>query len=345
MLGRLNETRFLSNMIRLAMRRAFDVLRLLTTCVARAVCFPVLCGLAWGCYVLACWHRVPAVDVDAFGRSLGFRLLHEDRHAAAELLLHPIESVRYVEFAFVRQHLPQRVGRCLDVSSPRLLALQIAHADSCDLTIANPDPVDLALTKQLLLAIPDAKVTFLGHGIDHLATEQFSAAFDTVWSISVIEHIAGVLDDSDAMKIMWGTLAPGGTLLVTVPIDRQFRCEYSPFAQYPTQPQQPDGTFFFQRFYDCESLVERLIRPLGCEPIAIRWFGERRQGCWNQYRSRCDAYGITPHVVDVAWMINGFREFTSWACMPGLGVAGLAFRKPLLQPSQSRLLRDQIGTS
>lgn len=312
-------------------RLARHVLRLLHVAwllVARVTVFPFICGLAAACYLLARWHNAPAIDVDGFGRLLGWQSRGLHASDAIALALHPLESVRYVEFAFVLRHLPARLGRCLDVSSPRLLSLFLAAKQDCHITLINPDPQDLRTTEALIRKADTRNIALHDWNVSHLHARQHLAAFDTVWSVSVVEHIAGPMDDSDAMRAMWDTVAPGGTLLVTVPVDREFRLEHSTFPQYPTQPREPDGMFFFQRFYDARALQERLVAPLGLAPTVIRWFGERSAGGWNRYRSRCDAWGLIPHVTDPVWMMRQFREYPSWSVMPGLGIAGLVFAKP-----------------
>jgi SAM-dependent methyltransferase len=290
--------------------------------------FPFVCGLAATCYLVARLYDAPAIDVDRFGRLLGWQAGFFRGGAAVSLTLQPLESVRYAEFAFALRHLPPRLGRCLDVSSPRLLSLFLAATRDCVVTIVNPDPEDLHVTRTLARVVRRLNLDLHDWNISNLLAPELAAAFDTVWSISVVEHIAGLMDDSDAMAAMWHTVAPGGTLLVTVPVDRRFRLEHCSFPQYPTQPREPDGTFFFQRFYDAHAVHERLVAAVGVAPAAIRWFGERTAGGWNRYRAACDGYGVVPHVTDPLWMMSNFREYSQWSDMPGMGIAGLVFTKP-----------------
>ena len=50
--------------------------------------------------------------------------------------------------------------------------------------------------------------------------------YDCIWSLSVVEHIAGQYDDRYAIQAMYKALEPGGRMILTVPVDRLFWDEY-----------------------------------------------------------------------------------------------------------------------
>ena len=52
----------------------------------------------------------------------------------------------------------------------------------------------------------------------------------------MIEHIAGAIDDSAAMKLMYSRLRPGGRLIVTTMLDHESRDEFRGEDVYGTQP-------------------------------------------------------------------------------------------------------------
>lgn len=284
---------------------------------------------AW--YFMRASLRKPSLGMafDRMGRWLGARRLLRGHRDGLELLLHPIESVRYVEYAAVEQLLPSKLGRCLDLSSPRLFSLYVYRTHHPELVISNPDQLDLQETESMFstAGLRRDRISFRSDDLATLA-EGSVFGFDTIWSISVVEHVAGSENDTDAVRLLFGSLARGGTLIITVPVDRLFREEFSEAPMYPTQPRQQDGRYFFQRLYDKQTLYRRLIDALPVQPIAVHWFGERVQGWWPRYRAAADKAGVVPHVDDVWVMSEQFKCFDSWEAMPGLGIAVIAWRRP-----------------
>lgn len=281
----------------------------------------------WCCGVAHCGTSPLALEFDRYGRWLGLLRLLSGHRDAVELLLHPMESVRYFEFAAVKSLLPVNLGRCLDVSSPRLFSLVVKRTKDPAILIANPDESDLALTEQLFATagLRDCLISFSAKDAASLSVTGYR--FDTIWSISVLEHVAGANSDLDALQALYGLLAPGGRLIITVPVDRMFRVETSQVPMYPTQPKLDDGSYFFQRFYDNIAIEERLLAALPVRPIAIEWYGERERGWWYRYQSEASRNGVNPHVADVAEMPRHFARFDSWRDMPGMGIVALAWER------------------
>jgi SAM-dependent methyltransferase len=286
-------------------------------------------------WVLAAYFRRKAIranalgmEFDATGRRIGWRLLASLSRKSLEYLLHPIESVRYAEFAFVKDHLREDDYECLDVSSPRLFSIHVAGKSEMRIAMLNPDMDDIRETRQLVELLGAQAITLIQGDIGELNNVDAATRYDAIWSISVVEHIEGQHNDSDAMRLMFNALRPGGRLIVTVPVDREFRIEYSPVKQYGTQPLTENGSYFFQRFYDPDSIASRLGAPIGVPPSQTRWFGEVARGWWNGYRTKWDQRGFHYHVADPYEMCLNFKEFDSWRMMPGLGFCGLVFEKP-----------------
>lgn len=267
------------------------------------------------------------LEFDSFGRSLGFRMLLRGCSRGFEYLLHPMVHVRYLEFSFVRSCLPEDMGECLDVSSPRLFSLYIATHTDADLTMINPDPQDTSETAQVLRLLHPREVLLSTSGIEMLCSGEFSGKFDVVWSISVIEHIEGEFTDSDAVRLMFRALKPGGRLLLTFPVDREFRVQSSQTQQYGTQPLQSDGTYFFQRFYEPETIEKRLSAAIGRKPRKLCWFGERRRGWYDSYVHSCLDGRRKWAVSDVVEITRNFQEYESWSQMPGMGICGVMYVK------------------
>jgi SAM-dependent methyltransferase len=264
---------------------------------------------------------------DRFGRAMGLRLLLRGKPGAIEYLLTPVSSVRYFEYAFVRECLLGQPKRCLDVSSPRLFSLYAAVQRLVQtIDMINPDPIDIQRTDQMVQELGLRGI--YTQPTDLLGVLEHSPPYDCIWSISVVEHIHGLYDDQDAIRMMFAALRPGGRLIVTVPIDRAHWDEYRDAPAYQDSPVQgSEGRHFFQRFYDQASLRERLIAPLGVEPVRVAWYGERQPGRFKEYTQRWLRDGMRCTVEDPREMVDGYASYPSWELMPGMGVCGLCFEK------------------
>jgi hypothetical protein len=242
-----------------------------------------------------------------------------------EYLLTPVNIVRYFEFPFALSCLPTQPGRWLDVSSPRLFSLFVATGlPEASIRAINPDVRDAARTARIAarLRITNVEVDPLGVSALHTTKNRFNC----IWSLSVVEHIAGDLDDRVAVRLMFEALEYGGRLILTVPVDRQPREEYRDHDPYGTQPRVRSG-YFFQRVYDEASIWERLISATASEPTIMRWFGETSPGRLAEYERRWLREGHRLSVHDPREIADNYREFRSWENMPGMGVCGLMIEK------------------
>jgi hypothetical protein len=254
-------------------------------------------------------------------------MLRGEWSAGLNYLLNPVSIVRYFEFPFVLSCLPARYDTCLDVSSPRLFSLYVASRNpAVCVTILNPDGEDLATTQAVVLRLGLSNVVTRCGGVSPLAGDQ--RCYDCIWSISVIEHIAGGHDDGSAVRLLYERLNPGGRLILTVPVDRAFTIEYRDQDNYGTQPREADGRYFFARHYDRRAIWERLLMPLGREPSIVRWFGETAPGIFTNYTRRWMTQGLHCVVEDPREIVDHYREFGRWEDMPGAGVCGLMIEKP-----------------
>ncbi len=262
-----------------------------------------------------------------FARQLGWRMLMRGEAKGHSLLLTPINSVRYFEFPFAYAHIPE-VGRVLDVSSPRIFSLYAgANRPSLKIDMINPDADDCAQTRTALAKSQKNSVAVACQGADSLSDVR--GVYDCVWSISTVEHISGEYDDMQAMEWLYGALKPGGTLIVTVPVDRQFRVEHRSSDYYGTQSKRGiQGSYFFQRVYDEPTLHSRLVKPLNGDVASIRWFGEKTKGLFEAHERHWAAKGHDCTVHDPRMISDECCEFASWSEMPGAGVCGIAITKP-----------------
>lgn len=266
------------------------------------------------------------------GRSMGWTLFRHVHPAARKLLMSPVSSTRYFEFDFALRSLLRDTTvlprRYLDVSSPYLFSFYVTrHFPDDVVRMMNPDARDLKQTRQLAEVLRWQRLEFFQKGVESL--EAIGETFDAVWSISVIEHIAGANgDDRDAVRRMWRVVRPGGRLILTVPTDLQTWDEYRSDDPYGTQQKSElRSDFFFQRFYDESSIRERIISSLGCEPDKIEWFGEKKAGHFHAYIDRWKRLGLTEAIHDPLDIAENYQSYASFSDMPGAGVCGMLFIK------------------
>lgn len=263
-----------------------------------------------------------------FGRQHGWKLLRRLERSGFGYLLNPVSSFRYFEFPFALSALPSAPGRCLDVSSPSLFSFYVSQrCRPVSIWMINPDEKDIRLSASAVKKLKISNIRTDSCGVEALKDSR--ETFDTIWAISVIEHISGDYDDRWAVQRMYNALTAGGRLILTFPVDRQFWEEYRDLAFYGAPKSPSDsGRYFFQRYYDQDAIRERLSGTVGVEPSSVRWFGEKRTGYFLEYEKRWLKDGYHCTVDDPVEMAENYQEFPSWESMPGVGVCGLVFEKP-----------------
>ena len=262
---------------------------------------------------------------DGYGRRKGVSLLLKGSRTGAGLLLRPVDSVRYFEFPFTLSCLPEIPARCLDVSSPRLFSLYVAESNpAAAIRMINPDGQDAAATATLVHKLRLENVEVSTCSVDALRSER--GEYTCIWSISVVEHIAGAYDDREAVRWMYDALMTGGRLILTLPVDRSFWEEYRHIDHYGTQP-DVGARYFFQRWYDKNAIWERIVGAIGREPDTVQWFGEIEPGHFADYERRWMQKGFFATVDDPREIVDHWSTFPSWESMPGQGVCGLMFEK------------------
>jgi SAM-dependent methyltransferase len=197
------------------------------------------------------------------------------REAAARIA-NPLSYPRYMEYQLAVDALgPLHGCRVLDVGSPKLPALLVARDETCELYATDIREYFTAPTAEFLtrMGLGDR----LGRGV-HLEVQDArhlsyaNASFDRVYSISVLEHIPDS-GDSVAIREIARVLKPGGILTLTVPFcARGYYEEHVDGDVYERRAEQ--GGTFYQRHYNLEALVERLVQPSGLILDDMRFFGE-----------------------------------------------------------------------
>lgn len=270
----------------------------------------------------------PGVELGRYGRRLGLRLLSRGIREGVSYLLCPVSIVRYFELPFAIDALPARDGAFLDVSSPRLLGLRVAERrPGARIRMQNPHERDLLATRRIASRLGLGNVETTTDGVEALAAQR--GQWDCIWSISVVEHIDGEVDDREAVRLMYGALRPGGRLILTVPVDRAFRDEFRASDTYGTSARRDvEGRVFFQRWYDRAAIEERLLGPTGRPAAQLSWFGEREPGRFTAYEARWLREGRSATAEDPREIADHWRGWPSWEAMPGAGVCGLVVDKP-----------------
>jgi SAM-dependent methyltransferase len=273
---------------------------------------------------------LPGSEFDFYGRKLSFRYLFKgDKIRFLNLICNPVSSVRYFEFPFVFDSVNwTTVKSCLDISSPRLFFLYLLHKyPQLNLEILNPDINDLNETAIYLNLLDYTLKTNL---VSYDATQlpYSDSSFDVITSISVIEHIPDN-GDSLAIKELWRVLKPGGKLVITVPCARAYYEEWRDKDVYGLGNKSENGQYFFQRFYDNLSIKNRLFSVIDNEPLVVKVFGEKVPGTFDSYIHRWMKLGFKETIKDPFYIVRDYQLFDSIDSLPGVGICGLLFEKPL----------------
>ncbi len=250
--------------------------------------------------------RLPGMRFDLCGRKLALKgFLARSPGQNFRLLLNPVSCIRYFEFDFVRRHLGESgKGKMLDVSSPRLLSLWAGDADRFQVTMVNLDVSDLVETRRLC-DLEGAQIQLDVATALHLPYPDNN--FDVLISISVIEHINGV-GDGQALDEFIRVVRPGGRIILTCPVAGAYYEEYRSSDPYGTQETDAEsGLYFFQRFYDEESINLRLLNNnRQVQVVKKEYFLEHPSGWFEKYIQSQLQKGLSITVKDPWLMCKHF---------------------------------------
>lgn len=286
--------------------------------------------LSFGFLLCAAIRRGPGVgfhvaivksSVSLLFSGLSFSQIHQ-------LLVFPLDSVRYFEFDFLWRVILKRqsLGTYLDVSSPRLFSFRaLNHREFKSALVLNPDKSDLDLTRNIFLAsgigsLCETKAVLVSD------LREKPNSFDTIVCISVLEHIP-YSDSIDALCTMWDLLKTGGRLLLSVPCAKEGFDEYIDFNEYGILLPDPDGFVFGQRFYDQEMLENQIFRITG-NPSEFAVFGEIVSGTFFSAREKMLCSTDYPYWKEAYTISTEYKYFSRVEDLPGLGVIAFEFVKP-----------------
>lgn len=273
---------------------------------------------------------LPADVYEAFGRAAGRYILKHPRKyydllpSAIDMLLTPVGVSRFFEFDFCARNLLPDARTILDISSPRLFSLcQASSRPDINVTMANPDINDIEISRKLARMLD----------LDNVVTQNLPVAglenahneYDAIFSISVLEHISGEKGDTAAINALAGMVRPGGRLVITVPVDRDYIEEYRHEDTYGLQDKNEKGSYLFERRYDLDALLERLVAPVGANRVHMEWAGEITEGWWDRYITAWRRWGLVMRSLDRYRYSRQWKRYDSWSDMPGAGACGIVF--------------------
>lgn len=273
---------------------------------------------------------LPAVVYERFGRSAGqYILKHPLKHydllpSAIDLLLSPVGVSRYFEFDFCARNLLPEARTILDISSPRLFSLYQASArPDINVTMANPDKSDIEISRKIARMLELDNIVTQNQYVADLEITHIE--YDAILSISVLEHVSGEKGDTAAIRALADMVRPGGRLVITVPVDRSYIEEYRNEDTYGLQSKNEKESYLFERRYDLDALLERLVAPVGANRVHMEWAGEITEGSWDRYILAWRRWGIVSRSFDRYRYSRQWKNYDSWGDMPGAGVCGIVF--------------------
>ena len=148
----------------------------------------------------------------------------------------------------------------LDVGSPKLLGLYLGHMARTDITLTDISELNVDEYRMMWRALQRTAQGTAEFSLQDARSLQFpAAAFDVVYSMSVIEHVEGKSGDSQAVRELLRVLKPGGLLMVSVPFGgtyvEQQRLGFAGAARRTGDRE----AYFFQRIYDSVQFRRRIL--------------------------------------------------------------------------------------
>jgi len=193
----------------------------------------------------------------------------------------PVNSyTRFPEYYYMDQGISQYVAqsrrtkptRILDVGSPKCFGLYLANKLEVELEMT--DVSRLNLDEYELMSKP---LEPRARGHVHFATQDArsldyeDAAFDIVYSMSVVEHVEGDRGDSRSIQEMVRVLRPGGLLLLSVPFGNKYIEQRRKGFASAVEKTEDQSLYFYQRIYDRAALESRIVPALGRLRVRSQW--------------------------------------------------------------------------
>jgi SAM-dependent methyltransferase len=190
-------------------------------------------------------------------------------------LLVPLDPWRYYELGRVADQ--PFSGRCLDVSSPKLLPSLLQAEGKGEWTCIDLFEREIAAWRTIDPALElDVQ--------DATALPYADGAFDHCICVSVLEHV-GAGKDAAALAEMWRVLRPGGTLHLTADVAAVPQDVFLEKPVYGEGAEAQGQGVFFKREYGPDEIAE-LIAALPWEVQELEWAAQRRPGIERWFYDR-----------------------------------------------------------
>jgi SAM-dependent methyltransferase len=272
--------------------------------------------------------NLPGKHFFKFGKSIGLQLLQKFI-LSPKLLLNPVSIVRFFEYDYALRSYSAHNStkdKILDISSPYLFGFYLASFFDGEYNYINPDSNDLNLVQKYSSRI-NFKMQYSADSANATNLTFSDNSFTHIISISVIEHINGN-GDSEAIREMWRVLKPNGLLILTFPVAKVFKEEFSDKDTYGLNVQQIKERFFFQRIYDERTIEERLLNKISDFTILSKEiFGESELGFYRSYSQRWEKHGLRETVKDPYYISKYFKKLDSFDQIKDSAVMGITLRK------------------
>ena len=208
------------------------------------------------------------------GFSIGFR-------KTIGKISQPINSyTRFPEYYYMDQTISQYVAergrsipaRVLDVGSPKCFGLYLANKLEVEVEMTDVSRLNLdeyQLMSKCLERKAKGRVHFATQDARSLDYED--AAFDIVYSMSVVEHVEGERGDSQSIQEMVRVLRRGGLLLISVPFGKKYVEQRRRGFASAVERTEDGSVHFFQRVYDRAALEDRFMPALRGLRVCSQW--------------------------------------------------------------------------
>ncbi len=211
-----------------------------------------------------------------FGISVGVRTLFAGKlRTGLKAILNPLRSgySRYVEFPYVLTELGSlEQKRVLDIGSPKMLAL------FCAARFKLKELISIDLRKNELTEYQEYQKACSNRLLtietgDGRKLPYADESFDSIYSVSVIEHIDHD-GDSRCVKEVSRLLKKGGRCVLSFPYAPQEEKVYHRSEVYEKEfTGKPN---FFCRLYNNDAITERLLKPSGLSVVKQEYYVQKR---------------------------------------------------------------------
>jgi SAM-dependent methyltransferase len=226
------------------------------------------------------------LDYYCFGVEVGMRNLSGNGFSIGlrktiGKIAQPINSyTRFPEYYYMDQAISHYVAqskrskplRILDVGSPKCFGLYLANRLEVEVTMTDVSRLNLDEYQLMSKRLEIKAKGYVNFSVqDARSLDYEDAAFDIVYSMSVIEHVEGERGDSRSVQEMVRVLRPGGLLLLSVPFGRKFVEQRRRGFARAVEKTEDQTLYFFQRIYDRATLESRILAVLDGFRVRSQW--------------------------------------------------------------------------